>query len=243
MAPPEVGAGLPASIGTTVPADQRAEFVSPTPVNNPRPAPSAVAVPAAGPSEAEPPPAGEAATAEATPGPTGTALAALAERLASVEAALTSQDARAAARERVIDRLHDENQRLKSGERQLLLLPLLTDLRRLHADLLRQATSLPAEMSTRKVSDLLESFAWSVEATLDRCGVQVSRPKLGALFDPRRHRAVETIDAAEPGLDGTVAAVREDGYFDLTAERTLQAAAVTVYRWPVPQDKTPPATE
>lgn len=243
MASPEVGDGLPASIGTTVSADQPSAFVSPTPANAPRPAPSAVAGPAAGPSDEEPPAAGVAAAADAAPGSTETALAALAERLASVEAALTSQDARAAARERVIDRLHDENQRLKSGERQLLLLPLLTDLRRLHADLLRQANSLPAEMPTKKVSDLLQSFAWSVEATLDRCGVQVSRPKLGAPFDPRQHRAVETIDAAEPGLDATVAAVREDGYFDLTAERTLQAAAVTVYRWQAPHDETPPATE
>lgn len=175
------------------------------------------------------------------PPPVALALTELADRLAAVEAALTAEHDRATARERVIDRLHEENQRLRSDEQRLLLLPVLTDLRRLHADLRRQAGSLPAQMSIEQVSDLLGSFAFSVEAALDRCGVQVTRPELGTSFDPRRHRAIATVPAADPEFDGTIAAVREDGYLDLAAERTLQAAAVTVYRWSVPNESGPPA--
>lgn len=168
-----------------------------------------------------------------------TAAAGFAERLDGIQAALVAQNERAAARERTIDRLHEENQRLRSGERQLLLLPILTDLRRLRADLLRQAGSLPTELPTTQVASLLASFAYSVESTLDRCGVQVSSPEPGAPFDPRQHRAVDVLPAPGPEFDGTVAAVREEGYVDLTADRILHAAAVTVYRWTAPAAEPP----
>lgn len=141
---------------------------------------------------------------------------------------------RAAAQERVIERLHEENEQLRGGERLLLLRPVLTDLLRLRNDLLRQAGTLPELMPTEQVSELLESFAYSVEMALGRCGVEVLRPEGGAPFDPTTQRASRVVGAPSPELDGTVAAVLGDGYLDTVTGRALAAATVVVRRWSAP---------
>ncbi|GFJ86569.1 hypothetical protein Prum_002110 [Phytohabitans rumicis] len=141
---------------------------------------------------------------------------------------------RAAAQERVIERLHEENERLRSGERMLLLRPVLTDLLRLRNDLLRQAGTLPEEMSIAQTAELLESFAYSVEMALSRCGVEVVRPEVGTAFDPAGQRATRVVAAPSPQLDGTVAGVLGDGYLDTVTNRALAAATVLVQRWTEP---------
>jgi molecular chaperone GrpE (heat shock protein) len=143
---------------------------------------------------------------------------------------LAASHDRAAARERVIDRLHEENQRLRNGERQLLLRPLLADLQRLRNDLLRQAGGLPSTITAGAVAELLQSFAYSVEQTLERGGVAVIRPRAGEAFDPDSQRAVQVLAAPSPELDSTVADVVADGYHDDVAGRTLLPATVRVYR-------------
>jgi molecular chaperone GrpE (heat shock protein) len=153
------------------------------------------------------------------------------ELLEAIRAELVTSRERAAARERVIDRLHDDNQRLRAGERQLVIAPLLTDLQRLRNDLLHQGSALPAQLPAEKVTELLESFAYTVELTLDRFGVRVVRPEVGDLFDLHRHRAAGVEPAERPELDNTVAAVLEDGYHDDIAGRSLRPAVVRVLRW------------
>lgn len=151
--------------------------------------------------------------------------------LAQVLEELRGTHERAAARERVIERLHEDNQRLRAGERQLVLRPVLVDLQRLRNELLREAAvaandpALPGEA----VEKLLVSFAHSVEQALERGGVLVVRPAVGNAFDPAQHRAVQAVRAAD-GEDGTVAAVVTDGYRDVVTDRTLAPAAVTVAR-------------
>jgi molecular chaperone GrpE len=144
---------------------------------------------------------------------------------------LRSANDRAALREQVIARLHEENERLRAGERHLLLRPVQADLQRLRNDLLRQAATLPAEYSGAKAADLLESFAVSVELALERCGIGVLRPESGVAFDPGRHRAVDTVPAASPDQDATIAEVVADGYLDTVLDRMVTPAAVRVRRW------------
>jgi molecular chaperone GrpE len=162
-------------------------------------------------------------------------LESLHEALTGVREQLRASDERAAARERIIDRLHDENQRLRAGERQLVLRPVLVDLQQLHTELLRQARDLPATCTAEQASDLLRSFAHSTELALERGGVQVLSPSVGAVFDPAVHRAVEVVAAERPEDDGTVARVTGDGYFDTVQDRAISPATVHVRRWIPPQ--------
>ncbi|MGC5031778.1 nucleotide exchange factor GrpE [Micromonospora sp. DT229] len=144
---------------------------------------------------------------------------------------LAAAHERAAAQERIIDRLHEDNQRLRAGERQLVLRPLLTDLYRLHADLLRQAASLPVDLSATRAAELLTSFAYSAELSLERGGVQVYRPAVGEQFDPSRHRATGVVPAAGPNDDGQIAEAVGVGYLDSVTGRPLALAPVRVSRW------------
>jgi molecular chaperone GrpE (heat shock protein) len=172
---------------------------------------------------------------------------AVGERLDGLQAALDrlqgdlrSAQEGAALREQVISRLHEENERLRAGERHLLMLPVQADLQRLRNDLLRQAATLPEVFGGAKAADLLASFAVSVELALERCGIAVLRPEPGVPFDPARHRAVDAVPATSPEQDATVADVLADGYIDTVLERVVTPAAVKVHRWWV--ESTPPTT-
>ncbi|HZN73968.1 MAG TPA: nucleotide exchange factor GrpE [Micromonosporaceae bacterium] len=145
--------------------------------------------------------------------------------LAEVRDELRAANASAAARERLVERLHEENQRLRAGERQLVLRPVLVDLQRLRNELLREA----AGSGTEAAAELLVSFARSVEQALERGGIQVVRPAIGGAFDPAQHRVVDVLQAGE-GEDGTVAEVVSDGYQDVVAGRMLAPAGVVVCR-------------
>ena len=86
---------------------------------------------------------GEESQPEATPtlardeGVSGL-LGELATRLEKVEEHLAESHRRAAHRESVIDRLHEENQRLHGGIRRMILEPVVTDLIRLYDQLERE---------------------------------------------------------------------------------------------------------
>lgn len=158
-------------------------------------------------------------------------LAAVLAELVAIREQLTAAHDRAAARERVIDRLHDENQRLRAGELRLVLRPVLVELQRLRNDTRKQAASLPATLTPAGAAELLESFAYSLELVLERADVRVVRAETGEIFDPACHRAVGVAPAEDPAQDGTVAQALTDGYFDLSVNRTAAHAIVTVYRW------------
>jgi len=150
-------------------------------------------------------------------------LAAIAERL--------ERDAeRAEFRERVIDRLHGEVDRLRALERGGVLRPVVIDLCRLRNDMMRQARTLPQEMTTAKAGALLTTFAGAVEDALDRCGVVVARPVGGSPFSAGHHQVARTVEVTDPALDGTVAEVVQDGYVEVDGEKVVVPARVAVYR-------------
>ncbi|MBB5872970.1 molecular chaperone GrpE [Allocatelliglobosispora scoriae] len=176
----------------------------------------------------------------AVPGPPGPDVA---ELLVEIRTQLARDNDRAAARERVIDRLHDENQLLRGGEHRQLLRPVLTDLQHLRNDLIRQAASLPLELTAADAANLLASFADSVELILERAGVQILPVEAGDRFDPSRHRAAGIVPATTAEEDGTVAEKLADGYFDLTVQRPAAPAVVRVRRWTPPAATGEPNTQ
>jgi hypothetical protein len=163
-------------------------------------------------------------------------VAALAGSVGELAEQVRAHHTRAEARERVIDQLHVEVERLRTGERGLLLRPIVMDLQRLRADLLHQAATLAPEIDQKQAAALLESFALSVELTLERCGILPIRPPVGAQFSAREHRAVKVVAASSPEEDGTVALVVADGYVDTSTNRVTVPARVHVRRWTPPDE-------
>lgn len=181
---------------------------------------------------------GEPPGAEGTvqPAPEAPGLAVLTEAVSLLRQQVQVYHVRAEARERVIDQLHAEVERLRVGEQGLVLRPVVIDLQNLRADLLRQARTLPTATGREQVVELLESFALSVELALERCGSVPVRPEQGAKFSAREHRAVKVVEASREDEDGTIAEVLADGYRDAGSERVLVAAKVHVRRWIPTQD-------
>lgn len=177
--------------------------------------------------------AGELAVVDAPPLP-----AELDLRLAAVESALTEvaqrfagESDRALARERVIDRQHAEIERLRSAERAGQLRPVVTDLCRLRNGLLRQAGTVPAEMTGPQVATLLNSFAATVEEMLERCGVVALPGEVGAAFAPSRQQVAAVVEIDDPERDGTVAEVVQDGYAEIDSGRVVVPARIRLHRY------------
>lgn len=155
-------------------------------------------------------------------------------------AADRSAAGRLASTDLIIARLEAEIDKLRKMDRHLLVRPFLIDLHRLRDDLLRQAKACQAgeaTMAAAEVSTLLESFAYTVEQMLVRGGVEIVRPEIGSPFDASRHRAAGTQPSTSGELDGTVAEVIREGYFDTTTDRALTTATVRVYRAIPPADR------
>lgn len=159
-------------------------------------------------------------------------------RLAAVEAALAEmaqrfggENDRALARERVIDRQHEEIERLRSVERAGQLRPVVTDLCRLRNGLLRQAGTVPAEMTGPQVAVLLDSFAGTVEEILERCGVVVLPGEVGAAFAPSRQQVAAVVEIDDPERDGTVAEVVQDGYVEIDGGKVVVPARIRLHRY------------
>jgi molecular chaperone GrpE len=162
----------------------------------------------------------------------------VAREVAELRVQLARSHDRAAAREQIIDKLHGENERMRAGERQLVLRPVLTDLQRLRHEMLRDSARLPEQFDARQAADLLRSYAHNLELTLERGGVRVVAPAAGEPFDAASQRVTGVVPAAGPEQDTTVAEVVVDGYYDTVAERTVLAAAVRVHRWDPTTDET-----
>lgn len=166
-------------------------------------------------------------------------------RLTAVEAALgeltarfTGENERALARERVIDRQHDEIERLKGIERAGRLRPVVTDLCRLRGDLLRQAETVPTDLTGPQVAALLRSFAASVEEALERCGVAVLHRGIGAAFVPGQQQVTSIVETDDPDQDGTVANVVQDGYAETDGGKIVAPARITLHRYTSKEKKT-----
>lgn len=162
----------------------------------------------------------------ATTGPSSTEIVAAVRDLAI--SAQRYHD-RAQQREGVIDYLRSELELLRRGERRGLLRPLLTQMCRLHADLVRQAATLPPDFDAARAVLLLQSYAETLSEALQDNGVVTHRPDEGDPFNPRRHRQVKRQPSTDPALVGRIADVRQPGYLDIEADSPLAPAEVTVF--------------
>jgi molecular chaperone GrpE (heat shock protein) len=155
------------------------------------------------------------------------------DALAGLAARLDREHERAAHREAVIDRLHEENQRLRRGELQGMLEPVRAALYRLHDQARRESDRLRAPDLTeapdpRRTAALLAAVADEVADALARLGVERFTVEPGAPYDASRHRPVAVTPVDDPVADGTVTAVQSDGFEQ--SGKVLRKAAVSVGR-------------
>jgi molecular chaperone GrpE len=140
----------------------------------------------------------------------------LAGRMGKVEDQLADFHRRSAHRESVIDRLHEENQRLLGGLGRIILEPVVADLIRLYDEIGREA---------RRVDDgggdgtMLRSFADDVAQILDRCGIEIFSAEPGEPFQRGRHRPVGVVPCEDGSRHNTVAEVVAAGFRERDTDR------------------------
>jgi molecular chaperone GrpE len=143
------------------------------------------------------------------------------ERLGRVEAQVAEFHRRSAHREAVIDRLHEDNQRLRGGVDKAVLQPVVADLIRLYDQLDRESRRLGIDAGT-----LFRSFADDVALILDRCGLEVFTADPGDPFQHDRHRPLAVVPCDDESRHNTVAEVIAAGFSERETgriRRPLQA--------------------
>ncbi len=152
----------------------------------------------------------------------------LAGRLGKVEEQLAEYHRRAAHREAVIDRLHEENQRLSEGLGRAFLEPVIADLIRLYDQLNREVRRLEASGQDGK---LLGSFAGDVVQILDRCGVDAFTAEPGDPLERGRHRALAVVACDDESRHNTVAEVVTTGFLDRETGRIRRPVQARVFQY------------
>jgi molecular chaperone GrpE (heat shock protein) len=139
-------------------------------------------------------------------------------------------------RETVIDKLHQENQRLKQGELQQALLPILRDLIRLYDDLnitaVKYADPAAAAGGEKYVNDLY-CYRETVADILYRHGVEKIEVTPGEDFNSKEHKAVAAAPVAEQEQDRKISRVVRDGFRIET--KIIRSVEVEVLRYKTPE--------
>jgi molecular chaperone GrpE len=169
-----------------------------------------------------------AETAGAEAGQDGLVAGELAERLGRIEEHLAGFHRRAAHRESVIDRLHEENQLLRAGLSRTVLEPVITDLIRLHDQLGREARRLAADGQN---ADLTWSFADDVAQILERCGIDTFAADPGEPFDSARHHVLAVVSSGDESRNNTVAEVIAAGFTDRDSGRVRRPLQARFYQY------------
>jgi molecular chaperone GrpE (heat shock protein) len=107
----------------------------------------------------------------------------------------------------LVDRLHAENQRLRSGELRGAISPLIRDLLRLHDDIGRLR-----DLATEESQRDLQVARVSLLDALARSGVVGFEPAATDRFDPKLHSVVGILAADGPDGDRTIAEVVRIGF-------------------------------
>ncbi|MFC9475994.1 nucleotide exchange factor GrpE [Nocardia sp. NPDC056952] len=153
----------------------------------------------------------------------------IASALRELAEVVASEHERAAARERIIDRLHEDNQMLRRGEWDVVLEPVRNSLFALYTDLRREAEQWSTGAGTAlAASHLFDAFAEDVSEALERLGLVPFTPESGETFDPVRHRRRRDCAVDDPALDGTVFACLTNGF--TKGDRVVRRADIELAR-------------
>jgi molecular chaperone GrpE len=127
--------------------------------------------------------------------------------------------------ERIVDRLHQENQDLRAGELWQAVVPIFRDLIRLYDDLDLTTHRYEARTDLEKEAARdFQSFRDAVEDLLYRHGVERYTASEGVAFNSKEHKALGIVPTQDENLDRTLARVVRSGFrTDARAVRILEA--------------------
>ena len=152
---------------------------------------------------------------------------ALHERLAAAERRADELAMVSRRQSDMADELHKENRRLRDGELQQAMAPLIRGLARVSDDLDRIRAARPDDED-------LAHIDVRVRDVLHDAGVTTVRPQVGDPFDPRVHQAAGSTPTYDGDRDRTVAEVRREG-LAIEGGRMLRPADVVVFRYLEPE--------
>ena len=125
-------------------------------------------------------------------------------------------------REALIDKLHEENQRLRAGEIAQAQAPIIREMIRSY--------DLVAEISRHDAAPHVELVGRRLLDGLAQVGVRPVAVDRSSPFDPRQHAAVGTDGCTDPAADMTVKTVVRAGFVQ-DGERVIRPADVRLWRY------------
>jgi molecular chaperone GrpE (heat shock protein) len=132
-------------------------------------------------------------------------------------------------RERTIDRLHQENQELKSGQLWQAVVPVFRDLIRLYDDLNLTAQKYGTVAGANEVASDFHAFRDAVEDVLYRHGVERYGAEEGLPFNSKEHKAVGVVNTQNESQDRAICRVIRSGF--RTEARMVRTLEAEVFRF------------
>jgi molecular chaperone GrpE len=139
-------------------------------------------------------------------------------------------------REAIIDRLHEENQKLRDEVRSSVFDPIAADLMRLYECFRRDADRLTESGADPGLVKLMESYADDVELILDRCGLEPFSAAVGEPFRRGDHVVADTVEAVDPAQRDRIAEVVAVGFRDRATGQVKRPLRAKFYRLNVSAD-------
>lgn len=162
----------------------------------------------------------------------------LAQQLSVLTEHLVETNSISQQREQVLDRLHQENQKLRTGELQQAMSPLIRDLIRLYDDLGLTVKNYSLGTTQLTIEAVVKDFKFyqeMVEDILYRYGIEKYEVSEGTSFNPKEHRALAQVVTNDCSQDRTIAKVIRDGFRD--ESRVIRTLEAEVYRYKAEQEK------
>lgn len=159
-------------------------------------------------------------------------LALIEQRFEAQQRAMDEANRLGKERERVIDRLHEENQGLKNGERERALKPLLLDLIWLFDDLGKTAAEYAAREDATSAARDFALYRDAVSDVLAKQGVETYHVAPGDAFDKTAHRVLGTVPTEDAAADRQVVRVLRSGF--RSDHQVIRSAEVEVFRFTTP---------
>jgi molecular chaperone GrpE len=133
-------------------------------------------------------------------------------------------------REAVIDRLHEENEKLRDEIRASVFDPITADLMRLYDSFQRDVHRLTASGADPGLVKLMQSYAEEVELILDRCGLEPFSAAVGEAFHRSDHVVAGTVEAPDAAHCEGIAEVLTVGFRDRATGQIKRPLRAKVFR-------------
>ena len=132
----------------------------------------------------------------------------------------------------VNENLHRENQRLKEGLYDTLVMPVLKDMTGFSGDILRNAQRY-RKMGKEEIAEAIEDIVEDIHLILESNFVEVYVPEIGDTYEPLIHKIQETVETSDRSKDRLICGVKGYGYRYIKNEKPviLSPCRVSVYKY------------